>query len=123
VKATDNGPSSNKRENERVAIDVPVEFKGENGDLIEARTLNVSRGGMFIQTARPLREGSRAFFRVQLKPQSLQFHLEAEVVWSRRNRNRGGEAPKGMGIRFLVSPSLSAKTLDGVLSVLRTAQP
>ncbi|MFH1018449.1 MAG: TIGR02266 family protein [Pseudomonadota bacterium] len=121
---TPNDPARphDKRIHERIDLKVPIEFRTDDGAVVEAQTLNVSRGGMFIQTPKPLAEGSRAFFRVQLNPQSLQFHLEGEVVWSHRSRERRLGPPKGMGIRFLLSPTQSATTLDGVWAAIHSAR-
>jgi uncharacterized protein (TIGR02266 family) len=108
------------RTSDRLPVDLPVEFRLRNGRFVEARMLNVSRGGMYVETNKILESGKRAFFRVQLKPQPLQFHLEGEVVWSRKNGN-AKNGTQGMGIRFLISPTQTEKTLEGIFSVLNSS--
>lgn len=112
--------SESKRSSERVNVNIPVEFKGTHRYTIQARALNMSRGGMFLETSQPLSQGEKAFFRVQLGAPSLQFHLEGEVVWTRKQK-RQKTGTHGMGIRFLVGPTLSQKTLDGILAILQPA--
>src|SRR5262245_50377111 len=104
--------SVSQRAFERYDVDLQVEFKRPGRiEGVTARAINVSRGGMFIETQQPLKNGEKAFFRVQLHPSSLQFHLEGEVVWTKKIK-RGQNQTGGMGIRFLLGPGQSQKTLD-----------
>jgi len=65
---------------------------------------------MYLETSKPLRGGEKSFFRLQLRPNSMQFHLEGEVVWTDKNK---------MGIRFLVDPRQNKKTLEDLVLALR----
>ena len=114
-------PATSQRVSTRFAVNFPVEFRLMNGRSVVARILNVSRGGMFVEAPKLLESGQRAFFRVQLKPQPLQFHLEGEVVWARKASKTNATSAHGMGIRFLISPTQTEKTLDGIFSVLNSS--
>ncbi len=84
-------------------------------------TLNVSRGGMFVETSSPLPEGSRLFFRFRKDALPMQFHLEGEVVWSRKQKNgKKRIGPNGMGIRFVQHRAQNDSTLENIFSVLHT---
>lgn len=65
-------------------------------------TKNISRGGMFIKTPRPLEVGSRCQFSLSLPALSDPLALEGEVAWvlnAEQAQQRGEDA--GMGIRFV----------------------
>src|SRR5438045_737301 len=95
---------------ERYSVDFPVEFKLQNGREVGGRIKNVSSGGMFLETPKVLKSGQKSFFKLQLRPNSLQFHLEGEVVWSQKNK---------MGIRFLIDPRQNIKMLEELVLALR----
>ncbi len=65
-------------------------------------TKNISRGGMFIKTPRPLETGSRCQFSLSLPALADPLALEGEVVWvlGPEEAQRQGAEP-GMGIRFV----------------------
>ena len=65
-------------------------------------TKNISRGGMFIKTPRPLEVGSRCQFSLSLPALSDPVALEGEVAWvlGEEEARQRGEEP-GMGIRFV----------------------
>tara|TARA_B100000029_G_scaffold423213_1_gene430290 strand:- start:107 stop:871 length:765 start_codon:yes stop_codon:yes gene_type:complete len=61
-------------------------------------TLNVSLGGMFIATARPLPIGSKVAMFVEHPVSSREFSLEAEVRWTKQE---GPEEGWGMGVQLV----------------------
>jgi uncharacterized protein (TIGR02266 family) len=76
----------------------PVRLKVRSWDqLITLHARNVSRGGIFVRSASPMPQGSRAELVLAL-PDGRQLMLEAEVA---RVVPEGGEEPAGMGLRFL----------------------
>src|ERR1043166_7201964 len=98
------------RTSERFTVDLAVEFKLQNGRTMEGRMKNVSQGGMYLETPKILKSGQKSFFKLQLRPNSLQFHLEGEVVWSQKNQ---------MGIRFLLYPRQNQNMLESLISALK----
>ncbi len=60
---------------------------------------NLSEGGMFISTNRPLSPGTTLFLEFLLPDTSLKVKTRAEVMWSRSNAKSPTEK-RGMGIRF-----------------------
>jgi len=65
-------------------------------------TKNISKGGTFIKTTRPLEVGRRCLFSLSLPALSDPLLLEGEVAWvllPQQAQARGAEA--GMGVRFV----------------------
>ncbi len=60
---------------------------------------NLSEGGMFISTSRPLKPGTTLFLEFLLPDSSLKVKTRGEVMWSRNNPKSDREK-RGMGIRF-----------------------
>lgn len=66
-------------------------------------TKNISKGGTFIKTDRPLPVGTEFIFRLTVPKRSDPFQLRGSVVWTNRSEER--QQPEveemGMGIRFV----------------------
>ncbi len=77
-----------------------------------AQVGNVSEGGMFVRTARPLRPGAKAVLRFRLG--DVEHEVPAVVVWKSR---RGAGGPPGMGLRFTAAP---AGALEGIRALVET---
>ena len=60
---------------------------------------NLSEGGMFISTSRPLQPGATLFLEFLLPDSSLKVKTRAEVMWSRKDPKSPREK-RGMGLRF-----------------------
>jgi type IV pilus assembly protein PilZ len=86
------------RQHGRAPIELKVDYKKLNSFFADY-TKNISKGGTFIKTARPLPIGTVFLFRLYVPIQAEAFELTGEVVWS---KNEGEEI--GMGIRFVFSP-------------------
>jgi uncharacterized protein (TIGR02266 family) len=75
------------------------------GALLSDWAVNVSRGGLFVGTRRPLPVGSSVILRIELGP-DLRASVRGRVAWISRYNNAANLVP-GMGIRF-VSPAGAA---------------
>lgn len=100
-------------------IVLPVEFRGPDGNL-KGTTINLSRGGMFLNAKRMLPKGSKVFFRFSVPANQMQFNLEGEVVWQNKRRRPSSKHPRGMGIRFVYNRVQNERILDGIFSLLNT---
>jgi len=60
---------------------------------------NLSEGGMFISTNRPLDPGTTLFVEFLLPDSSVTVKTRAEVTWSRKSP-KSAEKKRGMGIKF-----------------------
>lgn len=84
-----------KREHPRIPIELRVDYPKLNAFFADY-TRNISKGGTFIRTKRPLPIGTRFIFRLSVPNVEAPFVLDGEVTWVRGE----GDDP-GMGIRFL----------------------
>jgi hypothetical protein len=76
----------------RATIDVPVEFVGKGSpERFAGRAKDISLGGMFIETDKPLAFGADLVVHITLPAQKTPFALPGVVRW-----NRNG----GMGVQF-----------------------
>jgi uncharacterized protein (TIGR02266 family) len=100
------------------SLRVPTHLKvsclhGSDCDLAQAK--NLSEGGLFLATRRPLAPGTPVHLEIQSDAGSVE--VEGTVTWVREAQNPGGEA--GMGIRFEnVSPETGEQIAGLVEQVL-----
>ena len=87
--------TDNRRQVARIPIQLRVEYRRMNSFLAEY-TKNISRGGTFVRTDRPLPPGSRFRFQLCVPGGAAPFELTGEVAWA----ETGGPEP-GMGVRFV----------------------
>jgi uncharacterized protein (TIGR02266 family) len=101
-----------KRRDERVIAEIKLKFKTTNG-FIQKYTEDISKGGVFIKTDKPLPFDTRVKVLIEL-PDLDQIELNGRVVYVLNEE----EAKKvmrepGMGIQFIdVSPEISKKLED-----------
>ncbi|CAN5368601.1 hypothetical protein BH09MYX1_BH09MYX1_27380 [soil metagenome] len=91
-----------KREEDRAAITLKVDYKRLNTFFADY-TKNISKGGTFIRTSKPLDIGTEFMFVLSLPSQNEQLTLRGQVVWVTSDAQADEKAgkPPGMGIRFL----------------------
>ncbi len=99
------GDDDDRRDEQRAPIELKVEYKRLNTFLYDY-TKNISKGGTFIKTDRPLEIGTVFLFKLQVPLAAKPIELRGEVRWVIRE----GEPPPahvpadhepGMGIRFV----------------------
>jgi type IV pilus assembly protein PilZ len=84
-----------------------VEYKRVNSFLADY-TKNISKGGTFIGTDKPLPIGTRFHFRISVPQFPEAISLTGEVAWIAP----AGEAP-GMGIRFIYADDEGRASFEG----------
>lgn len=107
------------RREERKPVNVEVEYRGPKKSL-KAVTGNLSLGGMFVATKKPLKVSDKVFFRLKAGAKDLRFNMEGEVVW---NNGRGCQSnrrdfPTGMGVKFVNSRILTKKAIENFVSFI-----
>lgn len=85
-----------RRETGRAGLQLPIEYDRLNAFLSDY-THNISRGGTFIRTDRPLEVGTALSFRIHA-PDLGELLLRGVVRWA---VDAGDDRPAGMGIAFL----------------------
>lgn len=86
------------RKEARAQKSLSLSFK-DRQSFIKAYTDNISKGGLFIRTERPLREGEKFLLKMQLPDLSEPTKLDCEVAWTREQSDTE-KRPSGMGVKF-----------------------
>ena len=103
---------SELRQYARAPIELKVDYKKLNSFFADY-TKNISKGGTFIKTKKPLPIGTRFLFKLTVPHREEPFELLGDVVWS----NGETEEP-GMGIRFIYSDDNQRAEFEGVVEKL-----
>jgi type IV pilus assembly protein PilZ len=114
-------PDSDQRQGQRAPVRLRVDYERMNSFFADY-TKNISKGGTFIKTARPLPVGSRCQFSFALPALSDPLMLEGEVAWiltPGEAQQRGAEA--GMGIRFVFPDAAAQRELAELVERMMTA--
>jgi len=118
---------SERRRAERSAIELNVEYKRIN-TFFSDYTRNISKGGTFIRTSRPLDVGTEFVFALRIPNLEEPLRLRGIVKWIVKQDDASAQKQAGMGIEFqyadhaerreteLVVERLMAKELGEVLS-------
>jgi len=108
-----------RRESARAPIELPIEYDRLNA-LLSDYTHNISRGGTFIRTHRPLEVGSVLRFTIRAPALGEPLVLRGVVRWVVKARQAREDLPAGMGIAFVYdSPSEKEAIetrLDGLMA-------
>ncbi len=102
------------REHLRAPIELKVDYKKLNSFFADY-TKNISKGGTFIKTKKPLPIGTRFLFKLSVPQRPAAFELIGEVVWA----SSDGEEP-GMGIKFVYSDDSQRTDFETVVEHLMT---
>ena len=92
-------PPSERRRAGRAPIELKVEYKRLNTFFADY-TKNISRGGTFIGTQRPLPIGTAFMFALGIPRLSEPLRLRGKVIWTTEPANASTGNPAGMGIEF-----------------------
>ena len=103
---------SEGRQHARAPIELKVDYKKLNSFFADY-TKNISKGGTFIKTKKPLPIGTRFLFKLTVPQREAPFELLGEVVWS-----KGDVEEPGMGIRFIYSDDGQRAEFEGVVERL-----
>jgi type IV pilus assembly protein PilZ len=110
-----------KRSAERAAITLRVDYKRLNTFFADY-TKNISKGGTFIKTIKPLDVGTTFVFVLQLPTIEKQIELVGEVVWITEENDATADKPAGMGIRFVFSDDARRKEVSDFVEMLMIEQ-
>lgn len=100
------------RQYPRAPIELKVDYKKLNSFFADY-TKNISKGGTFIKTKKPLPLGTRFLFKLSVPQRADPFELLGEVVWSTVE----GDEP-GMGIKFVYSDDRQRTDFEAVVEQL-----
>ncbi|MGC4115489.1 MAG: TIGR02266 family protein [Myxococcales bacterium] len=100
---------SDFRNSPRAPIELKVEYRKVNSFFADY-TKNISKGGTFIKTKKPLPVGTQFLFKLSVPHREAPFELLGEVAWARGD----GEEP-GMGIRFVYTDPRQRADFESVV--------
>ncbi len=108
-----------RRHEQRAPIELRVEYKRLNTFFFDY-TKNISKGGTFIKTDKPLDIGTVFLFKLQLPAQAAPLAFRGEVRWVVRE---GEPLPpgiaagheQGMGIRFVYDNAEQRLTIERIV--------
>ena len=81
-------------------------------------TKNISKGGTFIKTSRPLPVGTRFLFALAVPALSEPVTLDGEVTWVLKEDAAAEGQDPGMGIRFVFRSSEQRKQFETLVEEL-----
>jgi type IV pilus assembly protein PilZ len=84
----------------RGAIELRVEYKRLNTFFADY-TRNISKGGTFIRTDRPLEVDTEFVFALAVPSLDAPLRLNGKVKWKRAPEEAGPDEEAGMGIEFV----------------------
>lgn len=112
-------PDVEKRESpDRAPITLRVDYKRLNTFFADY-TKNISKGGTFIKTTKPLDVGTEFVFLLGL-PDSGQLELTGEVKWVVSATEATEEKPAGMGIQFVFQDDSERRKVEEFVASLMT---
>jgi type IV pilus assembly protein PilZ len=102
------------RHADRAPITLRVEYKRINTFFADY-TKNISKGGTFIRTARPLDVGTEFMFVLSL-PETVQLELKGVVKWVVSEAEATTDKPEGMGIQFVFADDGQRQAVEQVVT-------
>ena len=105
----------NERRDQRVPLGIKIRYKSATvSEFLEQHSRDVSKGGVFIRTDRPMPAGTLIKFDFRLSDERSLIQGVGRVVW-RRDEPIDDNQPAGMGIKFIKLDESSRQNLDHIL--------
>ncbi len=112
---------SDRRIGTRAAIVLNVEYKRVNTFFADY-TRNISKGGTFIRTDRPLQIGTEFVFALTIRTVPEPLKLRGRVRWVVTPEEATAEQPAGMGIEFLYASEDERKSTEAIVEKLMSQE-
>jgi uncharacterized protein (TIGR02266 family) len=110
--------TENKRRATRLHHEIPVAYRSVGSFLTDWAT-NISHGGLFINTRKPLPVGTAVKILIQLPGASFPFQLSGRVARVTDFDNRANMVP-GMGIEFTDVDDPRRREIESFVDRLRS---
>jgi type IV pilus assembly protein PilZ len=118
-------PNDERREGDRAPITLRVDYKRLNTFFADY-TQNISKGGTFIKTSRPLDAGTEFVFvlglprvnAAEFEDAEIKVELRGVVKWVVTGEEATEEQPAGMGIQFLFAGDHERERVEGLVADL-----
>jgi type IV pilus assembly protein PilZ len=106
-----------RRSSPRAPIELKVEYKRLNSFFADY-TKNISHGGTFIRTARPLGVGTDFVFKLGVPTLAEPLVLHGKVQWIVSPEDAGAEREPGMGIHFVFENDAEREAVEATVEKL-----
>jgi type IV pilus assembly protein PilZ len=116
----DSQAGDERRRQARAAIELKVEYQRLNTFFADY-TKNISKGGTFIGTERPLPVGTEFVFALGLPGLEEPLRLRGKVIWIVSVSEATKSNPAGMGIEFIYSDEAERTRMEGIVEELFVA--
>ncbi len=111
--------SDDRRGHLRVPVNLLVRVKYEQvGEFMVHFATNISSGGVFLQSRKPYKKGTRLRFEIRLKGGQTILRGEGAVAWC-RGPSEGEDKPQvpGMGVKFVALDDASKVLVRKILEI------
>ena len=112
---------SDRRGADRAPIELRVEYKRLNTFFADYAK-NISRGGTFIGSERPLDAGTEFVFALDLPTLAEPLRLRGRVMWTTTADEASKANPAGMGIEFQYATDDERRALEKSVEKLVASQ-
>lgn len=106
-----------RRSGGRAAIELKVEYKRLN-TFFSDYTRNISKGGTFIRTDKPLPVTTEFVFVLTIRGLADPLRLRGQVRWIVSAAEATPESPAGMGIEFVYASDAERRTTEKIVEKL-----
>ena len=113
--------ADDRRDNPRNPIELKVEYKRVNTFFADY-TKNISRGGTFIRTEKPLDLGTEFVFALSVPQLGEPVRLLGRVQWITSVEEATSDKPAGMGIRFVYKDDAERASMERHVERLMQAE-
>ncbi len=105
------------RRDKRAPVALKVRFKSATLDeFVEQYAQDISRGGAFIKSKKPMAVGTLLKFEFRLQDDSSVIRGVGRVVWQRPREQADAEHPPGMGIKFIKMDAESRALVERIVA-------
>ena len=112
-----------RRKSTRTPKVLALSFKSKAG-FIKAFSENISTGGMFITTTKPLAKGETFILKLKLPDDPETLKIDCKVSWNSTKTSDPVKQPLGMGIKFIeISPEDQHRLKKELLKVKQKLKP
>ena len=113
--------TEDRRGEERAPITLKVDYKRLNSFFADY-TKNISKGGTFIRTTKPLAIGTEFVFVLgvpgSVDSATVRLELTGVVKWVIAEADATGEKPAGMGIQFVFESDAERERVEALVADL-----
>lgn len=113
----DNPDGADRRQHERGPIELKVEYRRLNAFFADYAR-NISKGGTFIATDKPLPIGTLFLFKLFIPTLDRPLELRGKVKWIADGDDRGPDGDPGMGIQFQYDNDRQREVMERIVEKL-----